>query len=134
MGRGRGFGWAAIARRSWAGLLALGGVPLAFADNAERHMTGSSACSRRRRRCAHHIDALHVELLIIITLITLFVMGLLALDMVASTPSATRSRPSTTHNTLIEMIWTVVPVLILVSIAIPSFKLMYYMDHARNPT
>src|SRR5258708_16674828 len=34
----------------------------------------------------------------------------------------------TTHNTLIEFLWTVVPVLILVTIAIPSFKLMYYMD------
>jgi cytochrome c oxidase subunit 2 len=34
----------------------------------------------------------------------------------------------TTHNTLIEFLWTVVPVLILVAIAVPSFKLMYYMD------
>ena len=34
----------------------------------------------------------------------------------------------TTHNPVIEVLWTVVPVLILVLIAIPSFKLMYYMD------
>jgi cytochrome c oxidase subunit 2 len=34
----------------------------------------------------------------------------------------------TTHNTVIEVLWTVIPVLILVTIAIPSFKLMYYMD------
>jgi len=34
----------------------------------------------------------------------------------------------TSHNTVIELLWTVVPVLILVIIAIPSFKLMYYMD------
>jgi cytochrome c oxidase subunit 2 len=34
----------------------------------------------------------------------------------------------TSHNTVIEVIWTIVPVLILVLIAIPSFKLMYYMD------
>ena len=34
----------------------------------------------------------------------------------------------TAHNAVIEILWTVVPVLILVIIAIPSFKLMYYMD------
>jgi cytochrome c oxidase subunit II len=42
-----------------------------------------------------------------------------------------RSHPvptRTSHNTVIEVLWTVVPVLILVVIAIPSFKLMYYMD------
>ena len=39
----------------------------------------------------------------------------------------------TSHNTVIEMLWTVVPVLILVIIAIPSFKLMYYMDRVPNP-
>jgi len=39
----------------------------------------------------------------------------------------------TSHNTVIEMLWTVVPVLILVIIAVPSFKLMYYMDRVPNP-
>jgi cytochrome c oxidase subunit 2 len=39
----------------------------------------------------------------------------------------------TSHNTVIEMLWTVVPVLILVIIAIPSFKLMYYMDRVPDP-
>jgi len=39
----------------------------------------------------------------------------------------------TSHNTVIEMLWTVVPVLVLVIIAIPSFKLMYYMDRVPNP-
>ena len=32
------------------------------------------------------------------------------------------------HNTLLEIVWTAVPVLILVIIAIPSFKLLYFMD------
>jgi cytochrome c oxidase subunit 2 len=36
----------------------------------------------------------------------------------------------TSHNAVIEILWTVIPVLILVIIAIPSFKLMYYMDRA----
>jgi cytochrome c oxidase subunit 2 len=38
----------------------------------------------------------------------------------------------TSHNAVIEILWTVVPVLILVGIAIPSFKLMYYMDRVPN--
>jgi len=42
-------------------------------------------------------------------------------------------RPSkTTHNTLLEVIWTAVPIMILVVIAIPSFKLLYYMDRVED--
>ena len=42
-------------------------------------------------------------------------------------------KPSkTTHNTVIEILWTVVPVLILVVIAVPSFRLLYYMDETKN--
>jgi cytochrome c oxidase subunit II len=74
------------------------------------------------------ITAFHNELLVIITLITIFVLGLLLYVMVrfraARNPLPTR----TSHNPVIEILWTVVPVLILVAIAIPSFKLMYYMD------
>ena len=39
----------------------------------------------------------------------------------------------TTHNTLVEVAWTVVPVLILVAISIPSLKLVYFEDHTLNP-
>src|SRR5260370_25494020 len=74
------------------------------------------------------IASFHDELLIIITLITIFVMGLLAYVIVRFNARANPVPTRTTHNTLIEVIWTVVPVLILVIIAIPSFKLMYYMD------
>lgn len=38
----------------------------------------------------------------------------------------------TTHHTLLEVTWTVVPVLILLVIAIPSFRLLYYADHVEN--
>jgi cytochrome c oxidase subunit 2 len=39
----------------------------------------------------------------------------------------------TSHNTVIEIAWTVIPVLILVVIAIPSFRLVYFEDRARDP-
>jgi cytochrome c oxidase subunit 2 len=78
------------------------------------------------------IGAFHDELLIIITLITVFVMGLLVYVIVRFNSRANPVPARTTHNTLIEVIWTVVPVLILVIIAIPSFKLMYYMDRTQK--
>jgi len=37
-----------------------------------------------------------------------------------------------THNTLLEVLWTLIPVLILVAIAFPSFKLLYAMDRTEN--
>ena len=70
----------------------------------------------------------HQLLLIIITLITLFVFGLLIYTMVKFSAKNNPVPSKTTHNTLIEVIWTVVPVIILVIIAVPSFKLLYFSD------
>lgn len=78
------------------------------------------------------IHAFHNELLVIITLITLFVLGLLGYVCVKFNAKAHPVPTRTTHNTVIEVLWTVVPVIILVVIAIPSFKLMYFMDHTSN--
>jgi cytochrome c oxidase subunit II len=79
------------------------------------------------------LSAFHDELLIIITLITLFVLGLLVYAMWRFNHRRNPVPSRTSHNTVIEMLWTVVPVLILIIIAIPSFKLMYYMDRVPNP-
>jgi cytochrome c oxidase subunit 2 len=79
------------------------------------------------------LSAFHDELLIIITLITVFVLGLLVYVMWRFNQQRNPVPSRTSHNTVIEMLWTVVPVLILVIIAIPSFKLMYYMDRVPNP-
>jgi cytochrome c oxidase subunit II len=97
----------------------------AFADKPEPWQLGMQAPATP---ITERIHAFHDELLVIITVITLFVFGLLAYIIIRfnhrSHPVPTR----TTHNTVIEVLWTVIPVLILVTIAIPSFKLMYYMD------
>jgi cytochrome c oxidase subunit 2 len=74
----------------------------------------------------------HDELLVIITLITIFVLGLLAYVMVRFHHTRHPLPTRTSHNPVIEILWTVVPVVILVLIAIPSFKLMYYMDRVPN--
>lgn len=39
----------------------------------------------------------------------------------------------TTHNTLIEVVWTVIPILILVAIVIPSWRIIHFMEKAHNP-
>lgn len=60
----------------------------------------------------------------IITIISLFVLALMLWAIVRFRRSANPVPSRTTHNTLIEVIWTLVPVLILVVIAVPSIKLL----------
>src|SRR5690242_3026569 len=75
----------------------------------------------------HGIHVLHDWVLLpIITLITLFVLGLLVVVIVKFNARSNPVPSRTTHNTFIEVLWTVVPILILVVIAIPSFRLLYY--------
>ena len=74
------------------------------------------------------ITDFHNLLLIIITVITLFVLGLLLWVIFKYRASANPVAKKFSHNTTIEIIWTAVPVLILVIIAIPSFRLLYAQD------
>ena len=75
---------------------------------------------------------LHNLLLIIISLISVFVLALLVYVGWRFRRDANPNPSKTTHNTTIEILWTVVPVLILVVIAVPSFRLLYYMDETKN--
>jgi cytochrome c oxidase subunit II len=68
----------------------------------------------------------HNFLLVIITLITAFVLALLVIVIVKFNARANPTPTRTTHNTMIEVLWTVVPVVILVVIAIPSFRLLFF--------
>jgi cytochrome c oxidase subunit 2 len=67
----------------------------------------------------------HNFLLVLITLITLFVLALLVIVVVKFNARANPVPSRTTHNTLIEVAWTLIPVLILVGIAVPSFRLLF---------
>ncbi|WP_375411783.1 cytochrome c oxidase subunit II [uncultured Bradyrhizobium sp.] len=67
----------------------------------------------------------HNFLFWLITLITLFVLALLIVVMVKFNAKANPVPSKTTHNTLIEVAWTLIPVLILVGIAVPSFRLLF---------
>jgi cytochrome c oxidase subunit 2 len=74
------------------------------------------------------IIGLHDLVLVIITLITLFVGGLLVWVMWRYSARRNPAPSQISHNTLLEVVWTVIPILILVVIAIPSFRLVYYED------
>ncbi len=77
--------------------------------------------------------SLHDLVLVIITVITLFV-GVLLIWVMLRYNSRRNPVPSqTSHNTILEVAWTVIPVLILVVIAIPSFRMIYYQDRTADP-
>ncbi len=76
---------------------------------------------------------LHNLVLAIITVITVFVAGLLVWVMVRYNARRNPVPSRTSHNTILEIAWTVIPVLILVVIAIPSFRLIYYQDRTPDP-
>jgi len=72
------------------------------------------------------IEGFHTELFWIITAVSLFVAALLVV-VIWKFRAGKNSVPSKVHhNTILEIAWTVIPVIILVIIAIPSFKLLYF--------
>ena len=72
-----------------------------------------------------YITWFHTWLFVTITVITLFVLALLVIVVVKFNAKANPVPSKTTHNTLIEVAWTLIPVLILVGIAVPSFRLLF---------
>lgn len=69
---------------------------------------------------------------ILITVICVFVLVLLIYIVFRFNVKSNPVPSKTTHNTLLEIAWTTVPILILVAIAIPSLKLHYYMDRSEK--
>ena len=72
-----------------------------------------------------NITWFHNFLLWLITIITLFVLALLVIVVVKFNAKANPVPSKTTHNTLIEVAWTLIPVLILVALVVPSFRLLF---------
>ena len=71
----------------------------------------------------------HVYLLVIITIVSLFVLALIVWVCVRYNKRANPVPHKFSHNTLVEVVWTVVPVLILVAIAGPSFSNLFYQEN-----
>jgi cytochrome c oxidase subunit 2 len=79
------------------------------------------------------LEALNATLTGIITVIVAVVFALLGYIILRFRASRNPVPASFTHNTRLEVVWTLVPVLILVFIAFPSFRLLFAMDRAENP-
>jgi cytochrome c oxidase subunit 2 len=79
---------------------------------------------------AHRIHDFHDILIYVIFFITLFVLGLLLYVTWRFRASKNPVPSKTSHNTMLEVIWTAVPVLILVAIVVPSMRLLYFTDVA----
>jgi cytochrome c oxidase subunit II len=78
------------------------------------------------------ITSMHTGLFWVITAITLFVLGLLIWVALKFNEKANPVPSRVTHNTTIEIVWTVVPVLILLAIVIPSFRLLKLQEEIPN--
>ena len=76
---------------------------------------------------------LHNLVLVLITLIMVFVGGLLAWVCFRYSEKRNPTPSQTSHHTGLEIAWTIIPVLILVVMAIPSFRLIYFLDRAADP-
>jgi len=74
----------------------------------------------------------HNFLLVIITAITIFVFALLGYVMYRFSAKRNPVPSKVSHNAPVEVIWTLVPILILIVIAIPSFRLLYFVDRVEN--
>ena len=82
---------------------------------------------------AKDVYSMHAFVTIIMAIITLFVLGLLIWVCYKYSASKNKNPSKTVHNTLVEILWTAIPVLILVVIAVPSFKLLYKQDVIPEP-
>jgi cytochrome c oxidase subunit II len=130
---GRSIDFKGVGRAVCAALAAVAGalmaVPAALAEEPVDWQLGFQAAATPVRE---RIDGLHDQLLVIITVIALFVLGLLLYVIVKFSAKRHPMPTQTTHNTLLEVIWFAVPCLILLYIAIPSFKLLYYVDRTQK--
>lgn len=79
---------------------------------------------------------LHHDIMFFLVLISIFVLYLLAaiVIMFSENENSTRNTSAVSHHTVLEIIWTVIPTVILVFVAIPSLALLYSMDELQRPT
>ncbi|HPD82199.1 MAG TPA: cytochrome c oxidase subunit II [Alphaproteobacteria bacterium] len=106
-------------------------IPMAFADDVP-HPTELGLHDPATPQMDRIYD-FHNMLLWVITVIVIFVTGLLAWVVFRYRAKANPNPSKTTHHVMLEVLWTVVPVVILIVIAVPSFKMLYYLDRVEEP-
>lgn len=121
--------WGFVAAIAVATILLAGGMP-ALAQQPVPWQLGFQPAGTP---VMESITGFHNFLLVIITVVTLFVLALLAIVIVRFNSKANKDPSRTSHNTILEVAWTVLPVIILVVIAIPSFRLLYFQLDVPEP-
>lgn len=126
------------ASRIWKGLAAvllglLFGAPPALAAPTGQPFPWQLNFQPAASPVMANIEDFHRLLLYLITAISVFVLALLLIVIVRFNRRANPAPSKTEHNTLLEVAWTVIPVIVLVIIAIPSFKLLYYEADIPKP-
>jgi cytochrome c oxidase subunit 2 len=79
------------------------------------------------------LERFHSLLLYVITAIVVFVFLLLVVVCVRFNRKSNPTPKNFSHNTLLEIVWTAIPVLILIVIAVPSLRILYYMETIEKP-
>lgn len=74
----------------------------------------------------------HNYVFAIIAVITAVVLGLMAYIIVKFRAREGREASKTTHNTMLEVVWTIVPILLVVAIIVPSMKLLFFVDRVEK--
>lgn len=82
---------------------------------------------------AEHLQDFHNMMLYIITAVTLFVLVLLVYVILRYNKHVNPIPKQFSHNVLIEVLWTALPVVVLIVIAIPSFQMLYFLDRTEDP-
>ncbi|MFZ0695422.1 MAG: cytochrome c oxidase subunit II [Alphaproteobacteria bacterium] len=117
-----------IRKTAIAALASLAGlIPgLAFAQSVTQPQPWQMNLQPPGSETMERIVSFHNELIYIITVITLFVLALLIYIVIRFNAKSNPTPSKTSHNTVLEILWTVIPIMILVYIAIPSFKLLFF--------
>ena len=114
-------------------LILLLGVDIALAESVEMRSTPWQLFFQNPMSpSAEKIYEFNVFLLWVEGLITVFVLGLMAYICIKFRAKKNPTPSKTTHNTFLEVLWTGIPVFILIAIAIPSIKILYFTDTTQN--
>lgn len=115
-----------------AGLALAAAVP-ALADTVHAPIPKALGLPEAMSPFGERINEFHTLLLWIITAITVFVMILLLIVAVRFNEKANPKPAQFTHHIGLEIAWTLIPVIILLAIAVPSLKYLYYGDRTHEP-
>ncbi|MCF6221000.1 MAG: cytochrome c oxidase subunit II [Robiginitomaculum sp.] len=110
-------------------LTGLASASVAFASNKNGPTDGEIGLQRAVTPVMESITNFNNYWLVpIMVIITLLVTVLMVVILIRFRASKTPNPSKTTHNTMLEIVWTLVPVIILMAMAVPSMKLLYYQD------